>query len=296
MATARTGLAGQLNVSVQEALRPHFVRPTFEEYPRTGDNLRPLVSVVLPCLNEAQTVGQCAEKALVSLGKLELRAGPVERLAPSGGQIEVVVSDNGSTDGSPEAAMAAGARVVHCPNRGYGAAVQFGVTHSHGQFIVMADADDTYELDRLDLFVKPLIDNQCDMVIGNRFAGGIQPGAMPWKNRYIGNPVLTGMLRLLFGGTIGDAHCGLRSFTREAYERMNPVQPGMEYASEVVVRALQHNLRIVEVPTKLFADRVDRAPHLRPWRDGWRHLKWMLKERAYLTRRRWSSIEPHLEI
>jgi glycosyltransferase involved in cell wall biosynthesis len=251
-----------------------------------SDDSKPLLSIVLPCLNEARTVGSCVEKTRRSLAALEVFS-PLEGAKENGDLYEVLVSDNGSSDGSPEVATAAGARVVQCQAQGYGAAIQFGVEHARGQSIIMADADDSYDLEHLEPFALPLINGECDLVMGNRFAGGIARGAMPWKNRYIGNPVLSGMLRVLFGGQIGDAHCGLRGFTREAYHRMNPTQPGMEFASELVVKALLLNLRVLEVPTKLFPDGRDRKPHLRPWRDGWRHARWMLKERIKQRSPRW---------
>ena len=222
----------------------------------------PLVSVVLPCLNEKRTVATCVRKARKSLSDANF-------------SFEVVVSDNGSTDGSQEEAKAAGARVVHCPHKGYGAAIQYGVEQSNGECIVMADADDSYDLTDLRTFVSPLLAGS-DMVMGNRFRGGIAKGAMPWKNRYIGNPGLTGTLNLLYGTRIGDAHCGLRSFTRRAYDRMSPQSPGMEFASELVVRAAQMQLDVTEVATTLSPDGRDRPPHLSPWRDGWRHLRFLL--------------------
>jgi glycosyltransferase involved in cell wall biosynthesis len=225
-----------------------------------------IVSVVLPCLNEEATVGTCVRKALASL-----------RTLPHSG--EVVVADNGSTDGSVRMAIEAGARVVHCPVRGYGAAIRCGIENARGDVIVMADADDSYDLLNLGPFIEPLVEGQADMVMGNRFRGGIAPGAMPWKNRYIGNPLLSGFLRLLFRGSVQDVHCGLRGFTRKAFERMAPSQPGMEFASELVVRGLQIGLRIVEVPTRLFPDGRVHPPHLRPYRDGMRHLTYLVRER-----------------
>jgi glycosyltransferase involved in cell wall biosynthesis len=228
----------------------------------------PLVSVVLPCLNEANTVGRCVQKALASLESCGI-AG------------EVVVSDNGSTDGSAALAEAAGARVVYCSQRGYGTAIQYGVQNARGRIVVMADADDSYDLEHLGPFVRPLLAGDCDVVMGNRFRGGIEPGAMPWKNRWIGNPVLTGILRLFFGGTVRDAHCGLRAFTHDAYDRMKPAQAGMEFASELVVQAIRLKLRIKEEPTKLFVDGRNRRPHLRPWRDACRHLTYLICARFW---------------
>ena len=220
------------------------------------------VSVVLPCLNERRTVGTCVAKAIASLRELDVPG-------------EVVVSDNGSTDGSIAIAERAGARVVHCQQKGYGAAIRYGVEASHGEFFIMADADDTYDLSDLEPFVSGL-HGGADLVMGNRFKGGILPGAMPWKNKYIGNPVLTGVLNVLYRSGIGDAHCGLRAFHRDAFYRMDPRSPGMEFASEIVVRASQLRMRIDEVPICLHPDVAGRTPHLSPWRDGWRHLKYLL--------------------
>jgi hypothetical protein len=156
----------------------------------------------------------------------------------------------------------------------------------------MADADNSYDLDQLQDFIEPIRCGQVDMVIGNRFAGGIEPGAMPLLNRYVGNPALSLLLRMLFGGSVQDAHCGLRSFSRTAFERMAPQQPGMEFASELVVRALLLKMRIVQVPTKLRADAPGRKPHLRPWRDGWRHVSYMLRERLAMSPRHPSAPVP----
>lgn len=223
---------------------------------------RPIISVVMPCLNEERSVGACVRQAL----------GSIAEMGVSG---EVVVSDNGSTDRSVEEAERAGARVVRCPDRGYGNTVQFGVERAYGEFIVMGDADGSYDFSSLQEFVRPLQEGM-DLVMGNRFRGGIRLGAMPWKNRWIGNPALTFVLNAFFHVGIGDAHCGLRAFSREAFERMQLESPGMEFASEMVVKAAKRKMRIVEVPTILDRDGRDRAPHLAPWRDGWRHLKFLL--------------------
>ena len=238
-----------------------------------SDSSTIVASIVLPCLNERNTVGQCVWKALDCLDRVETVG-------------EVVVADNGSVDGSREIAAAAGARVVHCQQRGYGAALRGGILASRGQLIIMADADDSYDLQQLKDFIDPLRDGLADMVIGDRFAGGIEPGAMPPLNRYVGNPALSLLLRNLFGGSVQDAHCGLRSFSREAFDRMAPQQPGMEFASELVVRAIQLSMRIIQVPTKLKKDGRDRKPHLRPWRDGWRHVRYMLSERLHRSSRK----------
>ncbi len=228
----------------------------------SGLNERPLVSVVMPCLNEDRTVGECVRKALSAIAELDVPG-------------EVVVSDNGSTDQSVVEAERAGARVVHCDQRGYGNALRFGIQLTLGDLIVMGDADGSYDFNGIARFIHPLQEG-ADLVMGNRFLGGIRPGAMPWKNRYIGNPVLTGILNLFFHTGIGDAHCGLRAISRNAYERLHLECSGMEFASEMVVKAAKRELRIVEVPTTLDPDGRNRAPHLAPWRDGWRHLKFLL--------------------
>jgi glycosyltransferase involved in cell wall biosynthesis len=221
------------------------------------------VSVVLPCLNEARTLEACVNAALDAF----------TRLGVSG---EVVVADNGSTDGSQEIARRAGARVVDVPSRGYGAAITGGCRAAEGRYLIVADADMSYDLGEM----GPLLDELragCDLVLGSRFKGKIMPGAMPWKNRVIGNPALTGALRVLFRAPhVSDAHSGFRGLTREAFDRLNLRTPGMEFASEMVVRACRLGMSIGEVPITLRPDGRDRAPHLRPWRDGWRHLKFML--------------------
>lgn len=225
-----------------------------------------LVSLVMPCLNEAKTVGVCIDKARRALAGL-------------GVTHEIIVADNGSTDGSQDIARDAGARVVDCPVRGYGAAVRCGLDQAHGEWLLMADADDSYDLTNLAPFVDALRAG-ADFVLGDRFRGGIQPGAMPWLHRYIGNPLLTGVLNLLFWSRIGDAHCGLRGMTRDAYQKMSLRSTGMELASEQVIRALRLRLRVAQIPTRLFPDGRGRSPHLRSFRDGWRHLRLMLRMRA----------------
>lgn len=220
------------------------------------------LSIVMPCLDEAETVGACVREARAYL-------------TGSGVHGEVVVADNGSTDGSQALAEAAGARVVGVPVRGYGAALYYGTLAARGRFVVMGDSDMSYDFSRLDGFVERLRSGD-DLVMGNRFRGGIAPGAMPWKNRYIGNPVLSGIGRLLFGCPARDFHCGIRGFRRAAFDRMDLRTTGMEFASEMVVKATLLGMRISEVPTTLRKDGRSRPPHLRPWRDGWRHLRFML--------------------
>src|SRR3977135_3139873 len=188
---------------------------------------------------------------------------------------EVVVADNGSTDGSAEIARAAGARVVSQPVKGYGAALQAGIEAARGRFIVMADADDSYDWSAIAPLVRKLQEGY-DLVVGNRFRGGIQPGAMPWLHRYVGNPVLSAFTRLAFGVAVGDVHCGMRAFTKSAFERMRTATLGMEFATEMVANAAHNGLRITEVPTRLYPDKRGRAPHLRSFRDGWRHLRFIL--------------------
>ena len=233
------------------------------------------VSVVMPCLNEAQTLATCIRKARAAL----------ERLGVAG---EVVVADNGSTDGSPELARREGARVVAVAEKGYGSALRGGIEAARGRYVIMGDADDSYDFSALDAFVAALRGG-ADLVMGNRFSGGIRPGAMPPLNRYLGNPVLTGMGRLFFGSAVGDFHCGLRAFSRTAYDRMALQTAGMEFASEMVISATLKGMRIAEVPITLHRDGRSRPPHLRPWRDGWRHLRFML-----LYSPRWLFLYPGL--
>jgi hypothetical protein len=218
--------------------------------------------VVLPCLNEARTITGCVREAM-------------DALAAAGIAGEVVVADNGSTDGSQELATRAGARVVPIAIKGYGNALRGGIAAARGRFILMGDADGSYHFGHLPRFVERLRAG-ADLVMGNRFLGGIAPGAMPWKNRHIGNPVLSFIGRLFFRTGIGDFHCGLRAFTVEAYRRMDLRTTGMELASEIVIKSVLFGMRIEEVPTVLRKDGRDRPPHLRPWRDGWRHLRFML--------------------
>jgi glycosyltransferase involved in cell wall biosynthesis len=228
----------------------------------TSSETRLELTVLMPCLNEAETLATCIRKARACIDRLGLAA-------------EVLVADNGSTDGSQRIAEEEGARVVAVPIRGYGAALYHGSLNARGRYIIMGDSDDSYDFSRLDAFVEKLRGG-ADLVMGNRFLGGVRPGAMPWKNKYIGNPVLSAIGRLFFDSPAGDFHCGLRGFSRAAFDRMELQTTGMEFASEMVIKATLLNLRIVEVPTTLDKDGRNRPPHLRPWRDGWRHLRFML--------------------
>jgi hypothetical protein len=237
----------------------------------------PTLSVVMPCLNEARTVSVCVAKARAYF----------ERAGIEG---EVIVADNGSTDGSPELAIAAGATVVHVSDRGYGAAIAGGLRAARGRWVVMGDADDSYDFEHLDGFVERLRAG-AQLVMGNRFAGGIEPGAMPRLHRWLGNPVLSFIGRMLFPTDIGDFHCGLRAFDREAILALGLTSPGMEFASEMVMRASLADLRIDEVPTTLARDGRDRPPHLRSWRDGWRHLRLLL-----MFSPRWLLLYPGLAL
>lgn len=220
------------------------------------------ITVLLPCLNEAETLEACL---------LEIQAALVE----AGLQGEIVVADNGSTDGSQAIAQNLGARVVSVTERGYGAALQGGIAAARGQFIVMADADGSYDFSHTPRIVEKLMEGY-DLVMGNRFLGGIEPGAMPWHHYWIGNPVLSGIGRLFFGCPAGDFHCGLRGFRKDAIQRLNLTTTGMEFASEMIIKATLHGLCIAEVPTILRPDGRSRPPHLRSFRDGWRHLRFML--------------------
>lgn len=236
---------------------------------------RPEVSVVLPCLNEARTVATCVEKASASLRSM----GVVH---------EVVVADNGSTDGSQELALAAGARVVHVARRGYGAALRTGIAEARGRYVLMADADDSYALHDCAPFVLALRGGG-GLVMGNRFAGGIEPGAMPPLHRYLGNPVLSFVGRLFFRIPVRDFHCGMRAFDRDKAVALDLRSSGMEFASELVVKFALAGHQVTEVPTSLSKDGRDRPPHLRSWRDGWRHLRFLL-----LFSPRWLFLYPGL--
>ncbi len=220
------------------------------------------VSVVMPCLNEARSVGLCVDTALTAMREAGIDG-------------EVVVADNGSTDGSIALAEQHGARVVHASQRGYGQALRKGIDEARGRFVIFGDADASYDFAQVPEFVAKWREGY-DVVMGNRFAGGIAPGAMPWHHRYIGNPVLTGILNLLFRAHIGDAHCGLRGFDAAVYRQMDLRTTGMEFASEFVIKAVKLGVRIADIPVRLGPDLRGRPPHLRSFRDGWRHLRFML--------------------
>jgi glycosyltransferase involved in cell wall biosynthesis len=220
------------------------------------------VSVVMPCLNEAETLESCIGKAQRALREANI-AG------------EVVVADNGSSDGSVEIAERMGARVVNVRAKGYGNALMGGIAVASGKYVVMGDADDSYDFGHIPRFVEQLRQG-ADVVMGNRFRGGIEPGAMPFLHKYLGNPVLSGIGKLLFKSPVGDFHCGLRGFSKAAFARMGLRTTGMEFASEMVVKATLMGLSVAEVPTSLSPDGRSRAPHLRTWRDGWRHLRFLL--------------------
>jgi hypothetical protein len=235
------------------------------------------LSIVMPCLDEAETVGRCVAKARAFLARRGV-AG------------EVVVADNGSSDGSRELAAAAGARVVDVPERGYGAALAGGIAAARGRFVVMGDADDSYDFSGLDPFLERLRAG-ADLVMGDRFAGGIAPGAMPFLHRYLGNPLLSLLGRLLFASRCRDFHCGLRAFRRDAILALDLRTTGMEYASEMVVKAALHSLAVAEVPTTLARDGRSTPPKLRTWRDGWRHLRFLL-----LYSPRWLFLYPGIAL
>jgi glycosyltransferase involved in cell wall biosynthesis len=229
----------------------------------------------MPCLNEAETLATCIEKA----------QGYLER---SGVEGEVLISDNGSTDGSQEIAERLGARVSAAPRRGYGAALINGIEAARGRYVIMGDADDSYDFTSLDPFVEKLRDGS-DLVMGNRFAGGIEPGAMPPLHKYLGNPVLSFIGQLFFRPNVRDFHCGLRGFNRARIDELDLQTTGMEFASEMVVKASLARYRIDEVPTTLKKDGRSRPPHLRSWHDGWRHLRFLL-----LFAPRWLFVYPGL--
>ena len=222
----------------------------------------PELTILMPCLNEEETIGVCVAKAVDFLGR-------------SGIDGEVLVADNGSVDNSIAIAKRAGARVVQVVEKGYGAALMGGIAAARGRYIIMGDADDSYDFSSLDPFVEKLRSGY-SLVMGNRFKGGILPGAMPALHRYLGNPVLSFIGRLFFNIPVGDFHCGLRGFSRAAVNKMDLATTGMEFASEMVVKSYLHRLTICEVPTTLKPDGRSRRPHLKTWRDGWRHLKFLL--------------------
>lgn len=220
------------------------------------------VSAVMPCLDEETTLARCIEKAQRSFAKLGITG-------------QVVVADNGSTDRSIDIARGLGAKVVHQPVRGYGSALMAGISAADGDIIIMGDADDSYDWSNIQDFIAK-IEEGYEFVIGNRFKGGIMPNAMPPLHRYLGNPVLSAIARLTCNVPVGDFHCGMRAFTREAFARMELQTPGMEFASEMVMNAARNGLRVVEIPTVLHPDKRNRPPHLRSFRDGWRHLRFIL--------------------
>src|SRR5207302_765014 len=220
------------------------------------------VSVVIPCLNEANSLASCVDKA-------------VQAFRAAGLFGEVVVADNGSTDGSIQIAEEHGARVVRVPERGYGSALQAGIAAARGPLIVMGDADDSYDFIDVPRFVEKLREGY-DLVMGNRFRGEIKPGAMPPSHKYFGNPVLTALLNMFFGARIGDSYCGMRGFTRSLYDRLDVRSAGMEFALEMIIKAAQIGARITEIPIILWPDKRGRPPHLRSFRDGWRSLRFML--------------------
>ncbi|MCB1925728.1 MAG: glycosyltransferase family 2 protein [Gammaproteobacteria bacterium] len=229
-----------------------------------SDSITPTceLTVLMPCLNEAETIATCIDKA----------QGYMTQAGVDG---EVLIADNGSTDGSQDIARAHGARVVAVSQPGYGAALLGGIDAARGRYVIMGDADDSYDFARLQGFVDQLRAGY-QLVMGNRFLGGIAPGAMPPLHRYLGNPVLSFVGRLFFRSPVRDFHCGLRGFDRDAIRGLKLVTPGMEFASEMVVKATLNNLRMTEVPTTLSPDGRGRPPHLRSWRDGWRHLRFLL--------------------
>jgi glycosyltransferase involved in cell wall biosynthesis len=235
------------------------------------------VSIVMPCLNEAETLARCIHSAQRAIDSQHLAA-------------EIIVADNGSTDGSQVLARELGAQVVDVPKRGYGNALIGGIAAARGRFVIMGDADDSYDLSA----IAPLIDKLregFDLVLGNRFKGGIEAGAMPWSHRWVGNPVLTFIGRVFFHAGVGDMHCGLRGFSRAAYDALRLRASGMEFASEMVIKASLKGMRVTEVPVKLRPDGRSRPPHLRTWRDGWRHLRFML-----LFSPRWLFLYPGIAL
>jgi len=235
------------------------------------------VSIVMPCLDEVETLATC-----VSMARQAIEKG--------GYSAEIIVADNGSSDGSQLVARELGVRVVDVHKKGYGSALIAGIDAANGRFVVMGDADASYDFAAIAPLIAKLRDGY-DLVVGNRFIGGIQPGAMPWSHQWFGNPVLTRISRIFFHAPVGDTHCGLRAFTKDAYGRMRLRATGMEFASEMVIKASLKGMRITEVPVVLHPDGRSRPPHLRTWSDGWRHLRFML-----LFSPRWLFLYPGLAL
>jgi glycosyltransferase involved in cell wall biosynthesis len=220
------------------------------------------LSIVMPCLNERETVGRCVRKAITSLRRAGIDG-------------EVIVSDNGSTDGSIEIAEKEGASIIHVADKGYGSALKGGILAASGKYVLMADSDDSYDFSHIDRFLEKLRTGS-DLVMGNRFRGGIAKNAMPPLHRYLGNPVLSGIGKIFFHSPCEDFHCGMRAFRKDSFLRMDIRSTGMEFASEMVVKASLLAMKVTEVPTTLSPDGRGRSPHLRTWRDGWRHLRFLL--------------------
>lgn len=237
----------------------------------------PELSIIMPCLNEARTLPLCLAKAQGFLQEHGIEG-------------EIIVADNGSTDDSVALAQEIGVRVVHVAEKGYGAALAGGIAAAKGRFVIMGDADDSYDFSAIGPMLQVLREG-AQLVVGNRFKGGIKPGAMPLQNRYLGNPVLSFIGRLFFKIPLRDFHCGLRGFDRAALLALDLKTTGMEYASEMIVRAALYGLRIAEVPVTLYPDGRDRKPHLHPWRDGWRHLRFLL-----LYSPRWLYLYPGIAL
>ena len=253
--------------SIASENQTHIVEPEAE----------PELSVVLPCLNEARTLGTCITQIQ-------------ETTRAHGIAAEIIVADNGSTDGSADIATSLGARVAPVAAKGYGSALMGGIAAAHGRYVIMGDADCSYDFGDIPQFLEKLRAGD-DLVMGNRFLGGVRQGAMPLLHRYLGNPVLSFLGRLFFHAPCGDFHCGLRGFRIDAYRRMDLQTTGMEFASEMVVKASLFGLKIAEVPTTLSPDLRGRPPHLRSWRDGWRHLRFLM-----MYSPRWSFLYPGLAL
>jgi glycosyltransferase involved in cell wall biosynthesis len=253
----------------------HLDTVTKYQQTKIREDEEPELSVVMPCLNEAETLAVCIEKALRTFCEHGIKG-------------EVIVADNGSTDGSQDIAERAGARVVHVSSRGYGAALMGGIAAAAGTYVIMGDADDSYDFTHVPAFLEQLRQGY-DLVMGNRFKGGIKPNAMPFLHKYLGNPGLTRVGRLFFKSACGDFYCGLRGFSKSAYAHMDLRTTGMEFATEMVVKATLLGMRVTEVPTTLSPDGRSRPPHLRTWRDGWRTLRFFL-----LYSPRWLFLYPGL--